>query len=130
MRDIWKNISLEHIITLLFNSSGPAFVLWIVGNVSLSIYYLIKRDEIQNPLSIKMAGLFVSSVVIWCLGVWYWLVVQAGGRPDASGDYPVQEVPGHRLPSKFPDAPPAQYRFLDRTVHGVCMLFMTNDIPL
>jgi hypothetical protein len=77
--EVMKTISSRKIISVLFTSTGIVFVLWAVGNGFLYIYSLIMHNEIQNPLSTKMAGFFVSSLVIWCLGGFYWLFVQAGG---------------------------------------------------
>jgi hypothetical protein len=79
LRDVMKTISPRTVISVLFTSTGIAFVLWAVGSGFLYIYYLIMHNEIQNPLSTKMAGFLVSSLVIWCLGGLYWLVIQKGG---------------------------------------------------
>ena len=67
------------IFSLLFDSAGIAFVLWVLGIGVLFIYYCFSRNDRHNHLSAKMVGLLLSIPVIWSLGAWYWLVVQSGG---------------------------------------------------
>ncbi len=77
--EVMKTISSRKIISVLITSTGFAFALWAVGNSFIYIYSRIMHNEIQNPLSTKMTGFLLNSVVIWCLGGFYWLFVQAGG---------------------------------------------------
>ncbi|MBI5589583.1 MAG: hypothetical protein HY881_03775 [Deltaproteobacteria bacterium] len=71
--------SLSQILVLLIASAGIPFVLWVLWKVVLIISYCFSRNNRHNPLSAKMVGLLLSTPVIWSMGVWYWLVVQAGG---------------------------------------------------
>ena len=79
MEDVLK-VSPFLISFLLFDSAGIAFVLWVLGVGSLIAYYCFSHNERNTPLSARMVGLLVSIPVIWSLGAWYWLVVQAGGN--------------------------------------------------
>ena len=78
MKDV-LNVSPSQIVSLLFVSAGIAFVLWALGKGALIIYCCFSRNDSHNPLSAQMVGLLLSTPVIWCLGIWYWQVVQAGG---------------------------------------------------
>jgi len=70
----------SQILFLLFTSAGIAFVFWVLGKVVLIIYYCFSSNERHNALSLTNVGLLLSTPVIWILGIFFWLVVQAGGN--------------------------------------------------
>ena len=79
MEDVLK-VSPFKILSLLFDSAGIAFILWVLGVGIIIIHYCFNRNGRHTPLSARMVGLLLSIPVIWSLGAWYWLVVQAGGN--------------------------------------------------
>ena len=79
MGDVLK-VPPSQIFFFLCHSAGIAFVLWALGTWVLTIGYGFSSKDRNNPLSAKILGLLLSTPVIWGLGIWYWLVVQAGGN--------------------------------------------------
>ncbi|WP_028323422.1 hypothetical protein [Desulfatirhabdium butyrativorans] len=72
------NTPLSILLLLVISSIGFPFVLWFLWKgVLLSIDWSRKNKRIF-PLSVITLGFVTSAGIIWILGLWYWLVVQAG----------------------------------------------------
>lgn len=79
MKNVLKSSS-SHILYLLYSSAGIVFMLWILGISILMITNLFLFKKLKYHLTSTTKGLLLSVPVIWILGVFYWLVVQAGGN--------------------------------------------------
>ena len=64
---------------LFHQASGEIAVLWMLGVVALFIFRLPNAVDGNRLVACRALGLLVGSVVIWLLGIWYWIVIQAGG---------------------------------------------------
>lgn len=78
MRSVLK-VPPSDIFYLVFSSFGIAFVLWVLVNGLHLILNFSRRNERKNGLSVRQVGLILSVLAVWCLGTWYWLIVQSGG---------------------------------------------------
>jgi len=78
MSEVLK-IPFQQALMLFHQSSGEALVLWAIGVGVFFVYRLTTSDESRELQSVRVLGLIVGSLVIWILGIWYWLVIQAGG---------------------------------------------------
>ncbi len=78
MHEVLK-INFQQGLSLFSDSSGYALILWIACVDILFIYHLLVTKKGHDILTARISGLLVSSVIIWIVGAWYWLVVQAGG---------------------------------------------------
>jgi len=75
-RDLAPDISLA----LFHRASGEVAAAWMLVAAALVAYHLravLRDDRRTAALAI---GLTCGSVVIWILGLWYWVVIQAGGN--------------------------------------------------
>jgi hypothetical protein len=72
-------VSFQDILLLFHQSSGEALPLWIMGVVSLFPYADVRGKKPISQMRSTALACLVISLVIWGLGAWYWLVVQAGG---------------------------------------------------
>jgi len=81
MKDILK-VSLYDVSSLLLGSVGIALVVWILlKGILFTCYCFSGKDRHDHDLlSAKMVGMLLSAPVVWGLGAWYWLGVQAGGN--------------------------------------------------
>jgi len=66
-------------LRLFHSASGEAAVLWLVAIAALLIHRRLHVAASGKGPSAVMQGLVLGSVVLWVLGLWYWIVVQAGG---------------------------------------------------
>jgi len=78
MREV-RLIDFQLALLLFHHSSGEALLLWIIGVGALSVYWLTVARQDHAILLTRVCGLLMCSLVIWMLGAWYWLMVQAGG---------------------------------------------------
>lgn len=72
-------ISTAEIVYLLYMMAGISLILWLFANGVFFLYHSVLHDNIPAFLKGITFGLFLSTPLIWGIGVWYWLVVQAGG---------------------------------------------------
>jgi hypothetical protein len=68
------------ILSLLINNVGILFVLWFLFKVLLFSVDRFRMGKRYSPIPLTMAVMMVSALIIWGLGAWYWLIVQAGGN--------------------------------------------------
>jgi hypothetical protein len=68
-------------LLLFHKSTGEVIIIWIMTITVLFIYQK-KTSKIPSKVNQQAVPLtsLVSSGVIWFLGAWYWLIVQAGGN--------------------------------------------------
>ena len=78
MRDMLK-IPVQQAFVLFHKSSGEAFFLWIIVINALFIYKFAAMRKANNLLSETILWLLITGLFIWGFGIWYWLIVQAGG---------------------------------------------------
>lgn len=71
---------LNEIVILIISSFGIAAIAWIVITFVWIFMNLRTPSETRPRLTDIEAGFLLSTPVIWGLGGWYWLVVQAGGN--------------------------------------------------
>ena len=75
-RDIAPQVSLR-----LFNhASGPIAAAWMLVAASLYAYHFrasVREDRRSAALAL---GFGIGTVVVWVLGLWYWIVIQVGGN--------------------------------------------------
>jgi len=64
----------------LHQSLGEALMVWLAGTAALFIAGRAAITERRDTDSRRALGLLAGSLFILCLGAWYWLVVQAGGK--------------------------------------------------
>ncbi len=69
----------QQILLLFHHSAGEALPLWMLGVDILFMYRYLTVREDDEPLPVRILGLLVGSLFVWSLGMWYWLVAQAGG---------------------------------------------------
>ena len=72
-------ISLHDSYRLLHSSSGEVLLIWIIGVASMFTYGTIFGKKPMTQLQATVVACLLSSIIIWILGTWYWLIVQAGG---------------------------------------------------
>jgi hypothetical protein len=78
MREVLQ-LPFQQNLLLFHHSVGVALPLWVLGVGVLFMYrFLTVRDD-DGPLPVGVLGLLVGSLFVWSSGMWYWLVVQAGG---------------------------------------------------
>ena len=73
-------ISLSDIPLLIHSSIGEAVLIWIIGIVILFGLFWHRFGGLNDKTLFKMASFLACATVIWSGGIWYWLVVQAGGN--------------------------------------------------
>lgn len=76
--DFYQDVAVAASLWLFHLTSGEAVVLWLAGVGVLLLKSLSAKRDGNSLLSARVSGLVVGSLVIWILGVWYWLVLQAG----------------------------------------------------
>ena len=80
MRDVLQ-IPFREILLLFHRSSGEAAVVWViaVGVLFVKGFRASRGSIADSPTRVRALALAVVAPIIWGLGAWYWLVVQAGG---------------------------------------------------
>lgn len=73
-------IPLSYIPTLVHPSIGEVLIIWTLVIIILYGCNPYCRSEVDDHVrSPKTLGLLMMAALVWAGGVWYWLVVQAGG---------------------------------------------------
>jgi len=78
MKDVLA-IPVSQLPLLLHVMMGEAVLFWIVGGISLFVYIWYYSDELKKWKLFKISGFLILAVTFWSVGVFYWLVIQAGG---------------------------------------------------
>ena len=73
-------ISFAQIPLLLHVSMGEVIFFWIIGVVVLFIFRWIRSRGLCKRTVLKMSGFLIAAFIFWSSGIFYWLVVQAGGN--------------------------------------------------
>ena len=68
------------LLTVFHASSGEALPLWAIGVGSFFSYRMIRSKTPITQLQAIVFACLINSLIIWGLGAWYWLIVQAGGN--------------------------------------------------
>ncbi len=80
--------SCYELFQMFYKSAGPALLLWI----TLVFILLYRRLPSGEPQACRhraqASGLLIGSAVIWTAGLWYMIVVQAGGSSQIRYFYP------------------------------------------
>jgi len=73
-------ISFGQIPLLLHIIMGEAILFWIAGVIILFFYLCYHFRGLNNRTFFEMSGFLISAFIFWSAGIFYWLVVQAGGN--------------------------------------------------
>ncbi len=73
-------ISFGQIPLLLHVIMGEAILFWIAGVIILFIYLWYHSEGLNNRIFFEMLGFLILAFIFWSAGIFYWLVVQAGGN--------------------------------------------------
>ena len=75
-RDIAPDVSLK----LFHSASGEVAAAWMLVAAGLFAYHLRASMRDDARAAALALGLAIGSIVVWVLGFWYWIVIQAGGN--------------------------------------------------
>ena len=73
-------ISFGEIPLLLHVIMGEAILFWIAGVIILFTYLWYHSRGLSNRIFFEMSGFLILAFIFWSAGIFYWLVVQAGGN--------------------------------------------------
>ncbi len=72
-------ISFGEIFPLLHVVTGEIILFWIAGVIFLFFYFRHNSQELKDRTFSEMLVFLIAALIFWSGGVFYWLVVQAGG---------------------------------------------------
>lgn len=75
-------VPLSELFRLFHASSGEAIVIWIIGTLVCLLMPIAVASNVRalGGIPVRIKSLIVSCLIVWCLGGWYWLIVQSGGN--------------------------------------------------
>ncbi|MCK5539434.1 MAG: hypothetical protein KAI69_00785, partial [Deltaproteobacteria bacterium] len=73
-------IDFSQIPLLLHVSMGEAIFFWIIGVIVLFVFICYSSRDLSKRIFFKMSGFLVLAFIFWAGGMFFWLVVQAGGN--------------------------------------------------
>ncbi len=74
----YREIAPAPSLSLLHFTAGEALIFWLFA-ISVLFLHRLSHTGVNRADSAGALGLLTGSVVIWISGLWYWMVVQAGG---------------------------------------------------